>query len=154
MGACEIGKRRLSFDADKGIKVPPDEDLDALNPIADAANLSSLSDGEMLKRAPSEEDALSCALLDASMSAVSHVTTTVAASRDRVNEVHVMQYLGMSMVCIAANFVQDARGRTSTPGASGDGKRGEIDAGELVSSAMFLAFVVNGQRYLAKVTEK
>ncbi len=80
----------------------------------------------------------------------------VAASQGRVNEVHVLQYLGVTIVCIAVNFMQQAR---AAGGASGGPASPSIGGGgfgarEVMQSAMFLAFMVNGQRYMAKVTKK
>lgn len=75
------------------------------------------------------------------------VSTMVAASHGRVNEVHVLQYLGVTIVCLAANFVQQSR-QAQPPKSVGFGAK------EVIESAMFLAFMVNGQRYLAKVTKK
>jgi len=85
----------------------------------------------------------------------SMVSTMVAASQGRVNEVHVLQYLGVTIVCIAANFMQHTR-KAATGGGSRDKN---IDSSSFIpktilESAMFLAFMVNGQRYLAKVTKK
>jgi hypothetical protein len=74
----------------------------------------------------------------------------VAATHGRVNEVHVLQYLGCTIVCIAANFAQQKREKQpSVPPVSPS-----FGAHQIFQSAMFLAFMVNGQRYLAKVTKK
>ena len=102
-----------------------------------------------------QADALSRNFLNASTSMVS---TMVAASEGRVSEVHVLQYLGVTMVCIAANLAQSVRGaasaaRRDAPPPPAGGPAG-VGGRELMQSAMFLAFMVNGQRYLAKVTKK
>ena len=85
----------------------------------------------------------------------SMVSTMVAASQGRVNEVHVLQYLGVTIVCIAANFMQHTRQAAGmqSPGVGGGGGH-SFGPKEVFQSAMFLAFMVNGQRYLAKVTKK
>lgn len=83
------------------------------------------------------KEALSKNFLNTSTSMVS---TMVAASEGRVNEVHVLSYLGVTIVCIAANM------KKMNPQAT-------FGAKEMLQSAMFLAFMVNGQRYLAKVTK-
>jgi len=73
----------------------------------------------------------------------------VAASQGRVNEVHVLQYLGCTIVCIAANFMQQKQEKQfATPMSTSFGGK------QIFQSAMFLAFMVNGQRYLAKVSKK
>ena len=82
----------------------------------------------------------------------SMVSTMVAASQGRVNEVHVLQYLGVTIVCIAANFMQHTRKATGRE-TSGS-KDSSFIPKTILESAMFLAFMVNGQRYLAKVTKK
>eukprot|EP00580_Thalassiosira_gravida_P001906 CAMPEP_0201618906 /NCGR_PEP_ID=MMETSP0492-20130828/40272_1 /ASSEMBLY_ACC=CAM_ASM_000837 /TAXON_ID=420259 /ORGANISM="Thalassiosira gravida, Strain GMp14c1" /LENGTH=83 /DNA_ID=CAMNT_0048087635 /DNA_START=87 /DNA_END=338 /DNA_ORIENTATION=- len=80
----------------------------------------------------------------------------VTASQGRVNEVHVLQYLGVTIVCIAANFMQQQQGgcaglqNLTSPGGGANPFRVK----DVLQSAMFLAFMVNGQRYLAKVTKK
>ena len=107
----------------------------------------------------SERDALARSFLNASTTMVS---TMVAASQGRVNEVHVLQYLGVTIVCIAANFMQQARSATaggpmspsSMGGGFGSGGGSGFGARDVLQSAMFLAFMVNGQRYMAKVTKK
>ena len=92
----------------------------------------------------SQKETLSRNFLNASTTVVS---TMVASSQGRVNEVHVLQYLGVTIVCIAANFVQQSRqSNGSTAPAFG--------AKEIFQSAMFLAFMVNGQKYLARVAKK
>lgn len=74
----------------------------------------------------------------------------VAATHGRVNEVHVLQYLGCTIVCIAANFLEKKQDKqTVFPPSSPN-----FSATQIFQSAMFLAFMVNGQRYLAKVTKK
>ena len=110
----------------------------------------------MNKSSKKECDALSRNFLNTSTSMVS---TMVASSQGRVNEVHVLQYLGVTIVCIAANFMDKvrARGATTTASSSSSSKArgGGFGATEVVlQSAMFLAFVANGQRYMAKVTKK
>lgn len=92
-----------------------------------------------------KNDALSRNFLNASTSMVS---TMVATSQGRVNEVHVLQYLGVTIVCIAANFMEQNRGRGTTTASPSSTVKA------VFQSAMFLAFVANGQRYLAKVTKK
>lgn len=77
------------------------------------------------------------------------VSTMVAATHGRVNEVHVLQYLGCTIVCIAANFAQQRQEKQSAPPISPN-----FGARQIFQSAMFLAFMVNGQRYLAKVSKK
>mgnify|MGYP000462677111 CR=1 FL=1 len=84
----------------------------------------------------------------------SMVSTMVAASQGRVNEVHVLQYLGVTIVCIAANFMQHTRKAAAGGGARGSKKDSSFIPKTILESAMFLAFMVNGQRYLAKVTKK
>jgi hypothetical protein len=106
-----------------------------------------------------ERDALARSFLNASTTMVS---TMIAASQGRVNEVHVLQYLGVTIVCIAANFMQQARsaggGGPMSPSSMGAGIGGGGGSGfgarDVLQSAMFLAFMVNGQRYMAKVTKK
>ncbi|KAL7548523.1 hypothetical protein ACHAWF_011827, partial [Thalassiosira exigua] len=82
----------------------------------------------------------------------SMVSTMVAASQGRVNEVHVLEYMGVTIVCIAANFARQRQFR----GNGGEGGPGSpfAAAKEVFQSAMFLAFMVNGQRYLATVKKK
>jgi len=92
-----------------------------------------------------KNDVLSRSFLNASTSMVS---TMVATSQGRVNEVHVLQYLGVTIVCIAANFMEQNRGRGTTTASPSSAAKA------VFQSAMFLAFVANGQRYLAKVTKK
>jgi hypothetical protein len=67
-----------------------------------------------------------------------------------------LQYLGVTIVCIAANFMDKARARgvTTTASSSSKARGGGFSATEVLQSAMFLAFVANGQRYMAKVTKK
>jgi len=74
----------------------------------------------------------------------------VAASHGRVNEVHVLQYLGCTIVCIAANFAQQRQEKQPLQPPTNP----SFGARQIFQSAMFLAFMVNGQRYLAKVTKK
>jgi hypothetical protein len=107
----------------------------------------------MEKFASGQGEALSQDFLNASSSMVS---TIVAASQGEVNEVHVLQYLGMTIVCIAANFIQQGRETfSSRGGGGGPGPGGNpFVTKEVIQSAMFLAFMVNGQRYLAKVTKR
>ena len=95
----------------------------------------------------SQKDAMSRNFLNTSTSMVS---TMVAASQGRVNEVHVLQYLGVTIVCIAANFMQQGARKNFSPG----GGPNPFGAKEVFQSACFLAFMVNGQRYLAKVTKR
>ena len=95
---------------------------------------------------PSQKEAFSRNFLNTSTSMVS---TMVAATHGRVNEVHVLQYLGCTIVCIAANFAQQRQEKQSAPPISPN-----FGARQIFQSAMFLAFMVNGQRYLAKVTKK
>jgi len=74
------------------------------------------------------------------------VSSLVAASQGRVNEIHVLQYLGATIVCIAANIMQQNRQTKTSAHPFG--------ASEVFQSAMFLAFMHNGQRYMARVTTK
>lgn len=78
------------------------------------------------------------------------VSTMVAATHGRVNEVHVLQYLGCTIVCIAANFAQQRQEKQSVQSPTTP----SFGARQIFQSAMFLAFMVNGQRYLAKVAKK
>ena len=144
-----------------------DEDIDIIpNIIGDSDNddddivTSSLIPNQ--KTSPSsqtERDALARSFLNASTTMVS---TMVAASQGRVNEVHVLQYLGVTIVCIAANFMNQARAASSGGPMSPGGVGGDLGGGggsgfgarDVLQSAMFLAFMVNGQRYMAKVTKK
>jgi hypothetical protein len=75
------------------------------------------------------------------------VTKMVAANQGRVNEVHVLQSLGCTIVCIAANYMHQAQqsGRSQLPMPKPSG---------VFQSAVFLAFMVNGQKYLAKITNR
>ena len=91
----------------------------------------------------SDKDAMTRKFLTASTSTV---TKMVAANQGRVNEVHVLQSLGCTIVCIAANYMSQVRKNGSQLHAP--------KASEVLQSAMFLAFMVNGQKYLAKVTQK
>ena len=140
----------VASSVDNEIPVTPNNVLGAMKAITKKGNSS-------------QRDALSRNFLNASTSMVS---TMVAASQGRVNEVHVLQYLGVTIVCIAANFMQHTRqaagmsspgggGGMLSPGGGGVGFGGNsFGAKEIMQSAMFLAFMVNGQRYLAKVTKK
>lgn len=75
----------------------------------------------------------------------STVSTMVAANQGRVNEVHVLDSLGCTIVCIAANYMQLTRQSDRSP---------SIKTSEAFQSATFLAFIVSGERYLAKLTQK
>ena len=91
-----------------------------------------------------QSDARLGRVLDATTSTVS---TLVAAADGSVNEVHVLHYLGATIVCIAAKVMQDReRGEGRPPSSFG--------VRDVVQSAMFLAFMANGQRYLAKVSKR
>lgn len=134
-----------SFDEERNI-ITPNNVLGTMKAMtkkggADVSNTSS-----------SQREALSRNFLNTSTSMVS---TMVAASQGRVNEVHVLQYLGVTIVCIAANFMQHTRQAAGmqSPGGGGGGGH-SFGPKEVFQSAMFLAFMVNGQRYLAKVTKK
>ena len=150
----EVGTKRGAppSDAECGVTnsaLSPDDVLGTLRstirPGAEAATDITVT--------TTQQDALSRNFLNASTSMVS---TMVAASEGRVNEVHVLQYLGVTMVCIAANFAQSVRGAAAAARGDAPPPRGSarMDGKELMQSAMFLAFMVNGQRYLAKVTKK
>ena len=91
----------------------------------------------------SEKDVMTRKFLTASTATV---TKMVAANQGRVNEVHVLQSLGCTIVCIAANYMSQVRKSGSQLHAP--------KTSEVLQSAMFLAFMVNGQKYLAKVTQK
>mmetsp|Transcript_2407 Transcript_2407/g.5207 ORF Transcript_2407/g.5207 Transcript_2407/m.5207 type:complete len:813 (-) Transcript_2407:126-2564(-) len=91
----------------------------------------------------SSNSALSRTFINTSTSMVSSL---VAASQGRVNEIHVLQYLGATIVCIAANIMQQNRQTKTSAHPFG--------ASEVFQSAMFLAFMHNGQRYMARVTTK
>jgi hypothetical protein len=91
----------------------------------------------------SDKDVMTRKFLTASTSTV---TKMVAANQGRVNEVHVLQSLGCTIVCIAANYMSQVRKSGSQLHAP--------KTSEVLQSAMFLAFMVNGQKYLAKVTQK
>ena len=88
------------------------------------------------------KDAIARKFLNASTSTVSKM---VAANQGRVNEVHVLESLGCTIVCIAANYMQSNRQ---------SGRSSSIKTIDVLQSATFLAFVVSGQRYLAKITQK
>ncbi len=76
----------------------------------------------------------------------STVSKMVADNQGRVNEMHVLESLGCTIVCIAANYMQGNRQKEQ--------QKPSIETTDLFQSATFLAFMVSGQRYLAKVTEK
>merc|ERR1712238_511116 len=82
------------------------------------------------------------------------VSTMVSASNGSVNEVHVLHYLGATIVCIVANMQEQADPRQNTDATSPGGRSNPFGAKEVFQSAMFLAFMVNGQRYLAKVSKR
>ncbi len=88
------------------------------------------------------KDATARKFLNASASTVS---TMVAANQGRVNEVHVLESLGCTLVCIAANYMQHTRQKDTSS---------SIKTKEVLQSATFLAFVVSGEKYLAKLTQK
>mmetsp|Transcript_25998 Transcript_25998/g.52192 ORF Transcript_25998/g.52192 Transcript_25998/m.52192 type:complete len:936 (+) Transcript_25998:91-2898(+) len=88
------------------------------------------------------KDTVARKFLNASTSTVSKM---VADNQGRVNEVHVLESLGCTIVCIAANYMQLNRQK---------GKSSSIETKDVLQSATFLAFMVSGQRYLAKVTDK
>ena len=89
-----------------------------------------------------KKDVVNRQFLNASTSTVSKM---VADNEGRVNEMHVLESLGCTIVCIAANYMQKARH---------SGKPSPIESKDVFQSSTFLAFMVSGQRYLAKVTEK
>ena len=141
----------LDSSYDEDISVTTHNDISSI-----AKSFSKKGRRSMNKSSKKECDALSRNFLNTSTSMVS---TMVASSQGRVNEVHVLQYLGVTIVCIAANFMDKvrARGATTTASSSSSSKArgGGFGATEVVlQSAMFLAFVANGQRYMAKVTKK
>ncbi|KAL3764503.1 hypothetical protein ACHAWO_007020 [Cyclotella atomus] len=131
-------------EANEGMAVIPEEfeSSDILDTMKSLTRGSAVVD--MTNCTPSQKEAFSRNFLNTSTSMVS---TMVAATHGRVNEVHVLQYLGCTIVCIAANFAQQRQDKQTTPISPNSGAR-------LFQSAMFLAFMVNGQRYLAKVTKK
>ena len=88
------------------------------------------------------KDSVARNFLNASASTVSKM---VADNQGRVNEVHVLESLGCTIVCIAANYMQQTRQKGKSP---------SIETRDVFQSATFLAFMVSGQRYLAKVTDK
>ena len=143
--ASTIGVLDSSYDEDISFATP--------NDITSIAKSFSKKGRRSVNTSSKKEcDALSRNFLNTSTSMVS---TMVATSQGRVNEVHVLQYLGVTIVCIAANFMDKARGRGATTGtASSSTAGGGFGATEVLQSAMFLAFVANGQRYMAKVTKK
>lgn len=96
--------------------------------------------GKVTNRA--SKDTVARNFLNASTSTVSKM---VADNQGRVNEVHVLESLGCTIVCIAANYMQTNRQK---------GKAPSIETKDVFQSATFLAFMVSGQRYLAKVTNK
>jgi len=143
---------------DNEIKVTPDDLLGTMKSMTNGEDSSSgasntLENAVSTYTVNSQRGTPSRNFLDASTSMVS---TMVTASQRRVNEVHVLQYLGVTIVCIAANFMQQQRGDRSglhyltSPG----GGVNPFRVKEVLQSAMFLACMVNGQRYLAKVTKK
>jgi hypothetical protein len=101
-------------------------------------------DVEVAAKVPyrASKDTVARKFLNASTSTVSKM---VADNQGRVNEVHVLESLGCTIVCIAANYMQLNRQK---------GKSSSIETKDVLQSATFLAFMVSGQRYLAKVTEK
>ena len=143
-----IGVLDSSYDEDISVTTP--NDITSI-----AKSFSKKGRRSMNKSSKKECDALSRNFLNTSTSMVS---TMVASSQGRVNEVHVLQYLGVTIVCIAANFMDKVRARGATTTASSSSSKargGGFGATEVVlQSAMFLAFVANGQRYMAKVTKK
>ncbi|KAL7526254.1 hypothetical protein ACHAXR_002921 [Thalassiosira sp. AJA248-18] len=130
---------------DEEVNVTADDVLGAMKSMA--TKNQGIVAVESAPTTANQRDALSRNFLNTSTSMVS---TMVAASQGRVNEVHVLQYLGVTIVCIAANFMQQGAGRGGGPTNVNPG----FGAKEVFQSAMFLAFMVNGQRYLAKVTKK
>jgi len=174
-GAVEVPRATIESTVDTMTNTKEDNVVQDLNAIADneidaIPNISEDDDVdddiEISSPIPSpepssqtERDALARSFLNASTTMVS---TMVAASQGRVNEVHVLQYLGVTIVCIAANFMQQARsagaGGPMSPSSLGAGIGGGGGSGfgarDVLQSAMFLAFMVNGQRYMAKVTKK
>jgi len=118
-----------------------------------AVKLATIRGASSTYAASSQHEALSRNLLDLSPSVVS---TMVVNPHGGINEVHALQYLGVPIVCIAANFVQQqqecSRGQHNVK--SREERRDTFGVKEVFQSAMFLAFMVNGQRYLAKVTKK
>ncbi|KAL7485449.1 hypothetical protein ACHAW6_011053 [Cyclotella cf. meneghiniana] len=132
---------------EEGIDVIPEEfeSSDILNTMKSLTRGSTTVD--VSNCTPCQKEAFSRNFLNTSTSMVS---TMVAATHGRVNEVHVLQYLGCTIVCIAANFAQQRQEKQSaqSPTTPGFGAR------QIFQSAMFLAFMVNGQRYLAKVAKK
>jgi hypothetical protein len=143
-----IGVLDSSYDEDVSVTTP--NDITSI-----AKSFSKKGRRSMNKSSKKGFDALSRNFLNTSTSMVS---TMVASSQGRVNEVHVLQYLGVTIVCIAANFMDKVRARgatTTTSSSSSKARGGGFGATEVVlQSAMFLAFVANGQRYMAKVTKK
>ena len=131
---------------DEVMEVIPEEfeSSDILDTMKSLTRGSSAVD--ISKCTPSQKEAFSRNFLNTSTSMVS---TMVAATHGRVNEVHVLQYLGCTIVCIAANFAQQRQEKQTVPPISPN-----FGARQIFQSAMFLAFMVNGQRYLAKVTKK
>lgn len=120
------------------------ESADILNTMKSLTRGSTVMD--VSNCTPSQKEAFSRNFLNTSTSMVS---TMVAATHGRVNEVHVLQYLGCTIVCIAANFAQQRQDNQRIPPINPN-----FGARQIFQSAMFLAFMVNGQRYLAKVTKK
>ncbi len=141
---------------DGEIDIIPNITGDSDNDDDDIVTSSPIPTHKKTPSSQTEHDALARSFLNASTTMVS---TMVAASQGRVNEVHVLQYLGVTIVCIAANFMNQARAAGSgSPGGVGSGIGGGDGSGfgarDVLQSAMFLAFMVNGQRYMAKVTKK
>ncbi|KAL9183238.1 hypothetical protein ACHAXT_005025 [Thalassiosira profunda] len=139
----EEASKALDVTFDEEIEVTPENVLTAIKSIKEKEE----SADAVANYTASEKDAMSRNFLNTSTSMVS---TMVAASQGRVNEVHVLQYLGVTIVCIAANFMQQGARKNFSPG----GGPNPFGAKEVFQSACFLAFMVNGQRYLAKVTKR
>eukprot|EP00579_Thalassiosira_antarctica_P007632 CAMPEP_0201879182 /NCGR_PEP_ID=MMETSP0902-20130614/10131_1 /ASSEMBLY_ACC=CAM_ASM_000551 /TAXON_ID=420261 /ORGANISM="Thalassiosira antarctica, Strain CCMP982" /LENGTH=948 /DNA_ID=CAMNT_0048406955 /DNA_START=23 /DNA_END=2869 /DNA_ORIENTATION=- len=147
-------KVRVSFD-DK-INVTPAEVLGVMESITEGGPSSSMVvDAVSTYTATSSQQDTGTLSRNFLNTSTTMVSTMVAGSQGTVNEVHVLQYLGVTIVCLAANFMQQQAGQRQTNVPSpGGGLNNPFGSREVFQSAMFLAFMVNGQRYLAKVTQK
>ena len=144
-------KNKKSHEDSKVKAVVPQEDYDKEVSGITAGNIASAMVKKDDTTTPNTSSNSERTFLNTSTSMVS---TMVAASQGRVNEVHVLQYLGVTIVCIAANFMQHTRKAATGGGTKDKGKDSSFIPKTILESAMFLAFMVNGQRYLAKVTKK
>ena len=148
----EVAKKKKSHEEDT------DSTAKAVVPQEDDKEVAGITAGNIASAMVKKDDTTSSNTSSSERTflntSTSMVSTMVAASQGRVNEVHVLQYLGVTIVCIAANFMQHTRKAATGGGTKDKGKDSSFIPKTILESAMFLAFMVNGQRYLAKVTKK